>query len=301
MTVCVGVISDNYNVILLSDRMLTAGNVQFSPPRPKIVRLTNSISAAVSGDVALATELLGTVQKTVSQRISSDPQNWWKVNDVAGLWRDTLIERQAREAEAKLLAPLGLTLESFIAKQIGMAPDLVEKISTELIHFHLPAMDILFAGVDEDGPHLFTATGANVRSQDAIGFATVGSGSYHASSHLMFSGHTRSTPIYTALYNAYVAKKRAEIAPGVGPDTDTWIVWGLGQSNTIVPDVIDCLDRTYTNVRAQVQEIERASEQELHAEINRIIAGPQGNPEDVTQTDHGAPSAASRASEADYE
>lgn len=288
MTVCVGVISEDQNVILLSDRMLTAGNVQFSPPRSKIVRITNSIAAAISGDVALASELLDSVRRTVSQRIASEPDDWWYVRDVAQLWRDTFIRRQALEAEIRLLSPLGLTIDSFVEKQKFLSVDLVEKLSTELIHFQLPSIDLIFAGIDHDGAHLYSANGSSLRSHDAIGFATVGSGSYHASSHLMFAGHTRATPTYTALYNSYVAKKRAEIAPGVGPDTDTWIAWALGQSNTINTDVMDCLERTYSDVRSKVQEIERASEQELHAELNRVLVGTDEQAQEASDADGAA-------------
>jgi hypothetical protein len=64
----------------------------------------------------------------------------------------------------------------------------------------------------------------DVSCHDDIGFLAIGIGSWHASSQLMQVRYSRGWQFGQAIALAYAAKKQAEIAPGVGPDTDLYIV-----------------------------------------------------------------------------
>ena len=48
---------------------------------------------------------------------------------------------------------------------------------------------------------------------------------------LMFAGYTNTTPFAPALCFAFGAKKAAEMAPGVGKDTDITLVFKSGCEN----------------------------------------------------------------------
>ena len=61
---------------------------------------------------------------------------------------------------------------------------------------------------------------------DGVGFVAAGSGQWHAESQFMFSRYTREWDLPEALSLVYAAKKRAEVAPGVGKlETDLVVIF----------------------------------------------------------------------------
>ena len=115
MTVCVAAIFQNNSVLGASDRMLTAGgNIEFEPPQPKIWILTTSIIAMVADDILVHAELHQDVLRIVNERVVKEPQNWWKVSDVAELYSQAYSKLRRKRASKEILEPLGLDFESFI-------------------------------------------------------------------------------------------------------------------------------------------------------------------------------------------
>ena len=69
MTVCIAAICDEGTMVAgASDRMITAADIEFEPPQPKIWPLTNSIIAMYSGDTSFLTEVLQGVERDVRTR-----------------------------------------------------------------------------------------------------------------------------------------------------------------------------------------------------------------------------------------
>ena len=79
MTVCVAAICSPTTIVGASDRMLTAGDVQFERKAPKIYPLSNSIAVMTAGDSSLQAEILHDVFADVGERIRSFPQEWVEV------------------------------------------------------------------------------------------------------------------------------------------------------------------------------------------------------------------------------
>src|SRR5262245_27861323 len=114
------------------------------------------------------------------------------------------------------LAPLGLTMGSFIAQQRDLAADVVTRVSRAIAE-QSAGVETIVAGVDEQGGHVFHITDpGQVTCYDGIGFTAIGNGSRHAVSYLLELGYTPQEPFSRAAVLVYAAKKRAEIAPGVG-------------------------------------------------------------------------------------
>src|SRR5437868_4735953 len=63
---------------------------------------------------------------------------------------------------------------------------------------------------------------------DGDRFVAAGGGQWHAASQFMFAGYTRWWSFPNALSLLYAAKKRAEVAPGVGTGTDLLVIPGNG-------------------------------------------------------------------------
>jgi 20S proteasome alpha/beta subunit len=250
VTVCIAAICRNGIVIGASDRMLTAGDIEFEPERAKIFPITTSIIAMTAGDASLQDELMAAVRIEAGRRIDTE-NRWLTVQEIAELHGDYFSRAKSQRAESALLAPLGLNRETFMNKQAAMLSGLVEKIANEMINFQVPDVDTIFAGVDERGPHIYLVRNAEVSCRDSVGFATIGAGEWHAASQMMFAGHTPNKWFPDSVLSVYAAKKRAEVAPGVGKATDMFIVASLGGYNRIDDDEIEEFGKIYELLRAK--------------------------------------------------
>jgi len=273
MTVCVAAICEKTHVVGLADKMLSTDDVQVQPQQSKIVRLTSSVFAMYAGDVALATELLA--------EITTEPQNWWLVADVAELWRDAYIKHRAKRAEATILAPLGLTSDTFISRQKELSDSFVSRLTTELVNFGIDGVSVIFGGIDSTGPHLYLATNADIGCCDGIGFIAIGSGSYHARSQMLFAGHTASASLSRGMASLYMAKRRAEVAPGVGDETDSAILLTLGQLTTINDEAMVTLRSASDEEMKKVAEAFAIVEGKLNETLKQIVA--RNTPEKAAQ------------------
>ena len=100
------------------DRMVTSGDITFKSRSPnKFIALTRSIVIMTAGDLALQDEIMREVHNTVTDRVQSDPHNWWRVKDVAELYTKLYQSAKAKRASDAILAPLGLNQESFLNRQ----------------------------------------------------------------------------------------------------------------------------------------------------------------------------------------
>ena len=196
MTVCIAAICGSGYVIGAADRMLTAGDIQFQPAQSKVQQITSSVVLMMAGDASLQGEIVQRVLKDVTKRVVDDPENWWMVGDVADLYYEYCTQTSLKKAEGELLAPLGLTVESFYSQQIA----------TELINYDMPDVGCICCGIDPSGPHIYIVDKQGVRCQDLVGFASVGVGMWHSNSQLMFVGHTRLKPPAETLLSVYSAK-----------------------------------------------------------------------------------------------
>lgn len=262
MTVCVAAIADYSFIIGASDRMLTAGDVEFEPETAKLWRFSPSIFALVAGDMATQAEILKEVNKETQTWILADTKKWMRVKDVASLYCKKYRELRRDKAEAAILYPLGLTLQSFLGQQSSMHPEQVEKIANQLIEYELPSIEeAIFIGIDHDGPlgptgeeqiytQLYTTERDKLSYLSSVGFAAIGYGKAHAESQLMFYGHNPKRSFDDTLILTYAAKKRAEVAPGVGKATDMIVIGaGVGVSYMIEPHHIADIDDIYQKNR----------------------------------------------------
>ena len=206
MTVCIAAICGSGYVIGAADRMLTAGDIQFQPAQSKVQQITSSVVLMMAGDASLQGEIVQRVLKDVTKRVVDDPENWWMVGDVADLYYEYCTQTSLKKAEGELLAPPGLTVESFYSQQKVMDSTFVRQIATELINYDMPDVGCICCGIDPSGPHIYIVDKQGVRCQDLVGFASVGVGMWHSNSQLMFVGHTRLKPPAETLLSVYSAK-----------------------------------------------------------------------------------------------
>ena len=273
VTVCVTAICDGQMIVGASDRMLTAGDVQFEPLQPKIYPLTTSIAIMIAGDSALQSDIIYKVRADVNRRIEAEPKNWWNVQDVADLYVNYYNEFKLRRAESSILLPLGLNYKTFISQQKQMDSQLVSQLASEMVNFEAPKVQAICTGVDITGPHIYIINNSTSQCCDAIGFAAIGVGYWHANSQFMFARHTRSNPFPETLLLTYSAKKRAEVAPGVGEGTDMFTIGTeLGSFFAIPQDIIKSLEKMYKRAQQRTRKADRRANEEVNQYVQALIA-----------------------------
>jgi 20S proteasome alpha/beta subunit len=288
MTVCVAAMCNQHTIIAASDRMLTAGDVQFEPQQSKIVTLSSSIAALTAGDAGMQAEIFHQVRRDVTARIEADPEHWLMVREVADLYSQYCAQVRLRRAESAILAPLGLTAETYLSRQQQLAAALVQQIATELINFSAPSVAAIITGIDPSGAHIYVADNATITCHDTVGFAAVGAGYWHADSQFMFAGHTRARPMPETLLLTYSAKKRAEVAPGVGSGTDMFMVGpSLGSYFPVGEHVLDELEAIYQATQQTIRSAEQDAELMVNAYVEELTAASTPKEQSAATEDDG--------------
>ncbi|MDB4914777.1 MAG: proteasome, alpha and beta subunit [Gemmatimonadetes bacterium] len=242
MTVCVATMSNGGGIYCAADRMLTRGITQTEPASPKIYHFAGPLKTVVMWSGSSTT--FGEVIQTALLR--AEKTKYSTIKEYVDLYCNCFSAMQGERAERAILTPLGLTRASLVSSKVSndRARDLVDMITT----FALPdeaCVSVIIAGFDADGPHIWAVHNNVPYCHDVEGFAAVGSGADHADSQLRFAGFTRRSVPSAALILAFLAKKRAEIAPGVGRATDMSIMAPTAPPFSVPAEWIARLEKEY--------------------------------------------------------
>lgn len=249
--------------------MITYGDIQFEPNTSKIVPITKSIIAMTAGDLAFQTEILNNVTKIIN---NSDTQS---VEDVANIYLQCKKILDIKKCENIVLAPFGLTYSMFLDKQLSLRNDFVSSLKDEMKQFsyQLPHVETIITGVDETGPHIYVINNDNIHCCDKIGFACIGGGARHASSQLMLAGYNFDYALSESLLLTYNAKKRAEVAPGVGKGSDMFMIESKESCFFIHNDIITNLEKTYKNIVRLEKSNYKKAKNGIYSYIEKIRNG----------------------------
>ncbi len=202
--------------------MVTANflSLEFEHQEKKVELLTETCVIMSSGDALVAFELIDSFRR--------DSGGARSIGDIANRFYSLLSELSIRRAEQQILLPRGLTWERYRADGNSLNPQLYMLLDHELSGFHLET-DFLVVGIDERGGHVISLIfPGTVQHFDKIGFGAVGSGIPHATTALCLDGQTGKRKIAETLYGVYMAKRKAESAPGVGKETDLGVITKQG-------------------------------------------------------------------------
>ncbi len=275
MTVCIAARSEGM-LLLASDRMITAGDVEFEPEMPKVTWLSNSICVMFSGDAGLHGEIVQDLMIDFKAKIAAAPDVWLNVRDAANLYLKYWNAAKMRRAESAILGALGHDLTSFFASQATFTPQFVNRYTDQMIDFGMPALSVIVAGVDlrfgagAPAPSIYTisniATPAHpdLVCHDTSSFAAIGIGANHAESQFMLARYTVKVPNGVALLLLYSAKKAAEVAPGIGKETDLFAMGpNVGQWLEIPKEMKDKLEAEYRKIRGQEEKVRKKGRSEV--------------------------------------
>ena len=256
MTVCIAARCQHNGapyIVGAADRMATSDDIEFASPQAKIQKVSNSVAVLTSGSIDPHTYALGKTR--LHFKDSAAPT----VDEITRYYAASINEFRREHAALQAFGELGLTIDSFIEKQSSMLPNIATSL---LVAFqsHWITCQALVCGSDINGVHIMAIDNkGSVASRNDIGFDAIGSGARHANSQFMFARHSQDNTLVDTLFLAYLSKKFAEAAPGVGPDTDLFFVSGSGTLSSFTPETKQVLDATYSAYRGGVETAENAA------------------------------------------
>lgn len=247
MTVGVAVMFQSNNrvgIVTASDRMLTALDigVEYEHPLSKFATLTPSVMALVAGNIVVHSAVAKAAVEKIRIRKLTD------TIEIAETYAAELRTYSRTKAEQYYLAPLNLTFDRLVSDKSGVDRAVFDDVYPKVTGYPFTdEMDVqtLVVGCTPTGTELCAIDNlGRVTLQTDIGFHAIGIGVSHAMGHLMQAGTQKNQDYYAALWAAYCAKRRAEIAPGVGKETDMVWLWD-NRIERIANDIIADLKNQY--------------------------------------------------------
>lgn len=223
MTVCIAALckaNDMPCAVVATDRMVTQpGFMEFEHTGSKMVELTERAAVMVAGST------LDGMRLVTEARAADLPDDIAEIS--ADLGRRYATARNGRAEQ--ILGMHGLTFESFHSMHGTLNPQVVMMLEGALEQYDL-GVELLLAGVDGSGAHIHTngnPGGGNMR-HDPLGWAAIGIGAPHVTTSMAALGHSAREDYRQTLFKVYASKRAAEVAPGVGNETEMALIGAEG-------------------------------------------------------------------------
>lgn len=221
VTICLGVLcqdGDESRAVVATDRMVTLGGfIEFEHAMPKMQAESTRALAMTAGDSLIGTR----IARDVSDALSGNPPVLEIAQRLAAQYDVVRLERM----EQTLLGPRGLDFKSFYDLHASLNPQITFAIDQQMQGFNL-GVEFLLAGADDTGAHIYSVQnpGRPEFLHDVIGYAAIGSGAIHALQSMIGFAHTSNADYQETVFRTYASKRRSEVAPGVGLDTDMAVI-----------------------------------------------------------------------------
>ena len=153
------------------------------------------------------------------------------------------VQVRQRLLHERIFQPRGLAFEDYYRRGLiqSMPLDLAMMLDNHVQNFQLGA-SLVVAGVDTSGGHIHAIEDPGTsQCYDRLGYHAIGSGHRHAILSLVTLQHSTMVDLERTLYNVYRAKRQAEIAPGVGQETDMPVIRKEG-TETVPKEVLENLE-----------------------------------------------------------
>jgi 20S proteasome alpha/beta subunit len=244
MTVCIAALcgeGEEARAVVAADHMVTSADfMEFEHPGSKIVELSQHALVMVAGATNDGMRLVHEAAISLGDSTA----------DIAAIAENLgarYAEARLRRAEQFALQTRGLDLDSYYAMHSSLNDQLVMLLDNVLSEFSL-GVDLLLAGVDDSGAHIHTNghPGGGNQNHDSIGWTAIGSGAIHVVPSMAGFVHSAGSSYGETLFRVYASKHRAEVAPGVGHETDVAVISKDGIKRLDSAE-LERLDTIYSN------------------------------------------------------
>lgn len=253
MTICIGAIcEERKRAIIISDRMITDEelSIEFEHQESKILPLSNNCVAVTSGSALFFQEILDPIIVKFNGKSS-------KISEIVEEIAKSYSNVRKKKIEELYFKPMNLTIENFNQYQTNLNERIIEGLGRMLEEFEFPGgLEILVIGVD-DKAHIYLIDNPGISTLlDSIGWGSIGTGSPHAEYTFIANKYSTKLSFNQALYLTYQSKRRAEVAPGVGEDTDIYYIDNSG-IHQLSPDSKEKLNNIFTEKENSIRPIEQ--------------------------------------------
>jgi hypothetical protein len=234
--------------VTASDREITAGDVEYEPPQYKVSFQGKRALILIAGHYPTHSEALQQTQRTIARSSEGDPAT------IAEIYASSLRAVKFKHACDIYLAPLGLNSEIFTSKS-DISNEFLVSLADQVQGYAGHPTEAIVVAADDVATHLYLVDSeSKVTCHDDVGFVAIGIGAWHAKSLLMQAKYFSGTNFFMALSLVHAAKKRAEIAPGVGNFTDMFFVNRMGWA-PVAPEMFSVVERSHQEYEKRQTEL----------------------------------------------
>lgn len=262
--------TDDPKITVAADRLVTSGRAarrEYEHTSSKMLDVFGAdgsspcVAVGVgAGSVSLADEVF----YKIDRKIANDSPG--TTRQIADFGATALQEIVQESVNRQILSPHGLNLGSFNQMQGQMNPNVVQGIYQEIVEKKqeiINQVNILLAGVDGDGAHLYNIFNNDLSRTDSIGYLTVGSGAEPANSSFIRNRYDDTCQLSDALLEVTEAKAQSEGVQGVGKKMDITVLSDDGRRDLSDDELEELRD-----VYQEVVEAERTARTEAKEQNN---------------------------------
>jgi hypothetical protein len=262
--------------------MITIGGLQYEPQQRKAVELGTTTIAMFAGDMQLHAAVTPRTHERLRDLLSDRDPPRLTVEEIAEAYAEEFAYYRRTLAERELLMPRGMDFDRFNKTQSIMPHYQVRELDA-LLAAHVIDSTAIIAGIDHKGAHVYRVRDPGVAESFGIPcFACAGSGKDIAEAQFMVAQYEKQWSLPKALWMTFSAKASAQVAGGVGPQTDLMII-SPGKITYATEQQIEALFGLFGRVRRK----EREYNDEAVAKIEGWMTGanaPTPNAEEAPPT-----------------
>jgi len=216
MTICIAAIGRDGNdevIVAATDHMVTMGSLgQFEHTISKYKEINSDTIAMLAGIPLFFDDLI---------RVSDHSMDYAAIKLQV---KKNFKEKRNEIFQDHVLDLYGLNWEYVAGAVKQPFPNqLIEEIMKKNINFRLKTT-ILLAGFDGDNAMITEISEKAFADYRDMNFHAIGSGNIQAVNTLMFQKHDKYDSLSSTIYDVYKAKRNAEVAQGVGKETELIIL-----------------------------------------------------------------------------
>ena len=185
--------------------------------RAKIVELDNvtGVCALIAGDILLGNEVLDKAKLNMLRQ----KDGGFTATEAGEIVRTSYQNVRLNKIIQREIEPRGLDLNSYYSSHQQLSPNVVQMIDNALSNVDM-GVQLLIAGANGESFSIYTIVNpGTISDNSSIGRGAIGSGAPHALYSLIEDGYEPSFGKDKVIELVSKAKKRSEVAPGVGQET----------------------------------------------------------------------------------
>lgn len=260
---------DKPGIILVADKMISLSTVTIEHSISKIEKVFANEGIEVfgvgSGDLSLITDFFEKL-KNQCEIMKDQMEN---VKNIAELGSSiyNLIVRQ--KVNKMFLEPLGIDYSIIQKGRIEeQILDNFVNVTNETIKNIQLNLEVLIAGLDNSGAHIFKFYGQDFTISEKLGFDAIGSGADSAIWTLIHKQYDPKKSLNSAIVLCSWAKFQSEESFGVGENTDLYVLNDFNGEKWVNNDFLNDLREKVKNINNDVVKQTEELTKSLTLEIN---------------------------------